>query len=234
MCRCRSQHNHRRSSCRTLTPPSPRRVDCCFVSGSRPGHPLPTWPRPWASRAMCLQVVAPLSRTGRRSLHDRSSRPRRSPARTSVKVEERICRIRRNEKLGPDRLGGRLGIAPSTVDRVLVRHDLSRLSHIDRQSGREIRRYERARPGELVHVDVKKLGKIPPGGGHKTRDEPRHAQAKNVRGGLASLTSTRPSMTIPAWPIPRSLPMRPERPAPPSGAEPSPSFEPTASSSNGS
>ena len=58
---------------------------------------------------------------------------------------------------------------PLQSTHALTRHDLNRLSHIDRQSGREIRRYERERPGELVHVDVKKLGKIPPGGGHKIR-----------------------------------------------------------------
>ena len=119
---------------------------------------------------------------GADGLWDRSSRPKTSPARTSVRLEERICRIRRAEKLGPDRLGGRLGLAPSTVHRVLVRHDLNRLSHFDRQSGREIRRYERARPGELVHVDVKKLGKIPPGGGHRVRGRAASRRGKERQG----------------------------------------------------
>ncbi len=59
--------------------------------------------------------------------------------------------------LGPDRLGGRLGVAPSTVHRVLMRHDLNHLSHIDRQSGREIRRYERDRPGELVQPNATRV-----------------------------------------------------------------------------
>ena len=98
---------------------------------------------------------------GADGLFDRSSRPRRSPARTPAKVEARICAIRRSEKLGPDRIAGRLELPASTVHRVLVRHDLGRLDHMDRQTGREIRRYERSRPGELVHVDVKKLGRIP-------------------------------------------------------------------------
>ncbi len=88
--------------------------------------------------------------SGPDGLHDRYSRQVSSPKPTSVRLEERICRIRRAEKLGPDRLGGRLGVAPSTVHRVLMRHDLNQLSHIDRQIGREIRRYERDRPGELV------------------------------------------------------------------------------------
>ena len=65
------------------------------------------------------------------------------------------------------RIGARLEVAPSTVYRVLVRNDASRLDHIDRATGAPIRRYEWKRPGELVHVDVKKLGKIPSGGGHR-------------------------------------------------------------------
>ena len=100
-------------------------------------------------------------------LHDRSSRPRHCPYRTPARVEDRIIRMRRRDKVGPDRIAFRLGVPASTVHRVLVRHDLNRLSHLDRQTGQPIRRYERKRPGELVHVDVKKLGRIPRGGGHK-------------------------------------------------------------------
>jgi len=98
-------------------------------------------------------------------LVDRSSRPVRSPRRVPPRVERRIERLRRREKLGPVRIGLRLGVAPSTVHRVLVRLGLRRLAWLDRPTGRVIRRYERDRPGELVHVDVKKLGKIRPGGG---------------------------------------------------------------------
>ena len=128
---------------------------------------------------------------GADGLFDRSSRPRNSPSKTPAQVEERICRLRRKEKLGPDRLGGRLGMPASTVHRVLVRHDLNRLSHVDRQTGEPIRRYERKRPGELVHVDVKKLGKIPPGGGHKAlgRVEARKRNKKRPRIGFAYVHS---------------------------------------------
>jgi transposase InsO family protein len=98
-------------------------------------------------------------------LVDRSSRPRRSPRRVPVRTERRIERLRRREKLGPVRIGQRLAMPASTVHRVLVRLGLRRLAWLDRPTGRVIRRYERARPGELVHVDVKKLGKIRTGGG---------------------------------------------------------------------
>jgi transposase InsO family protein len=101
-------------------------------------------------------------------LVDRSSRPYHSPTRTPAGLEQRILRLRR-QGLGPERIGARLNLAGSTVGGVLRRHGLSRLDRLDRQSGRVIRRYERARPGELVHLDVKKLGRIPTGGGWRAR-----------------------------------------------------------------
>jgi transposase InsO family protein len=119
---------------------------------------------------------------GAEGLHDRSSRPRRSPNRTPARLEERIVRHRRRDKIGPDRIAGRLGIPASTVHRVLVRHDLNRLTHLDRQTATPIRRYERKRPGELVHVDIKKLGRIPNGGGHKVHG--RAATRRNKRHGV--------------------------------------------------
>ena len=102
---------------------------------------------------------------GQVGLFDRTSRPKRSPRLTPRRVEQQIEALRRRHKLGPARIGYRLGIASSTVHRVLRRLGLHRLAWLDRPTGRVIRRYERARPGELIHVDVKKLGKIRPGGG---------------------------------------------------------------------
>jgi transposase InsO family protein len=96
---------------------------------------------------------------------DRSSRPHRSPGKTRRKVERRILSLRRNKKLGPARIAGRLELPASTVHAVLARSQVSRLAWMDRPTGRVVRRYERERPGDLVHVDIKKLGKVPPGGG---------------------------------------------------------------------
>jgi transposase InsO family protein len=96
---------------------------------------------------------------------DRSSRPHRSPAQTRRKIERKILGLRRNKKLGPARIAGRLEMASSTVHAVLVRNGMSKLAWMDRPTGQVIRRYEHDRPGDLVHVDIKKLGKIPPGGG---------------------------------------------------------------------
>lgn len=112
---------------------------------------------------------------------DRSSRPQRSPARTRRKVEKKILSLRRNKKLGPARIAGHLQMAPSTVHAVLVRNQISRLAWMDRPTGRVIRRYEHRRPGDLVHVDIKKLGKIPPGGGWRAHGRDTAARSAKVK-----------------------------------------------------
>ncbi len=106
-------------------------------------------------------------REGIPGLADRSSRPRRSPQQTPGVTERQILHLRRDRKLGPARIGGILGIPASTVHRVLVRHRCNRLRWMDRPTGRVIRRIETSRCGELVHIDVKKLARIPAGGGHR-------------------------------------------------------------------
>jgi transposase InsO family protein len=106
---------------------------------------------------------------GAAGLVDRSSRPWSCPHQTPARVERRIVALRQARKLGPARLAGIVGVPASTVHRVLVRHGVNRLRWMDRPTGRVIRRIETSRCGELVHIDVKKLAKIPPGGGHKKR-----------------------------------------------------------------
>jgi transposase InsO family protein len=96
---------------------------------------------------------------------DRSSRPHRSPNRTPEPVKRRIVHLRWKRRLGPVQIAGELGMPASTVHAVLVRCRLNRLTHVDRRTGEPTRRYEHEHPGSLVHVDVKKLGNIPDGGG---------------------------------------------------------------------
>ena len=98
---------------------------------------------------------------------DRPSRPHSSPARTPVRTERRIVGLRVSRRLGPARIAFRLGLNPSTVHKVLTRYRCPPLAHLDRATGTPVRRYEHAAPGDLVHVDIKKLGQIPDGGGHK-------------------------------------------------------------------
>jgi transposase InsO family protein len=102
---------------------------------------------------------------GLAGLEDRSSRPHRSPNKTKPSLERRIVSLRRQRGLGPARIAGIVGKPPSTVHRVLVRHHLNRLDHLDRVTRAPIRRISMTRPGELVHLDIKKLGRIPRGRG---------------------------------------------------------------------
>ena len=115
-----------------------------------------TWPtvKRWADRYRAGEPM-----------HDRSSRPKSSPNRTSKDVVKRCVSLRMRLREGPVRLAGRLHVAPSTVHRILRSAGLNRLSYTDRATGEPVRRYEHDHPGSLVHVDVKKLGNIPDGGG---------------------------------------------------------------------
>ena len=102
---------------------------------------------------------------GPAGMADRSSRPHRQPNRTPAPVVRKIVHLRWKQRLGPVEIGDCLGMPASTVHAVLVRCRINRLSHIDRATGEPIRRYEHERPGDLIHVDVKKLGRVPDGGG---------------------------------------------------------------------
>lgn len=102
---------------------------------------------------------------GPSGMADRSSRPHHSPHQTPTRTERRIIKVRVLRRWGPARIGFFLGIAASTVHRVLTRYGLAHLAHLDRATGQVIRRYEHDAPGDLVHVDIKKLGNIPDGGG---------------------------------------------------------------------
>jgi transposase InsO family protein len=103
---------------------------------------------------------------------DRSSRPHHSPQQVPERLERRILALRFTRRWGPHRIGYHLRVPRSTVGRVLARNAMPLLVHVDRATGLPVRkprpvRYEKSRPGELVHVDIKKLGRIPDGGGHR-------------------------------------------------------------------
>ncbi|MGO4258878.1 IS481 family transposase [Marmoricola sp. RAF53] len=111
---------------------------------------------------------------GDAGLVDRSSRPHSCPRRTSREVEQRVLQLRQTERRGQDWLGPELGLAPRTVSAILWRHRVPLLRECDPLTGEVIRaskstalRYEHPYPGSLAHMDVKKIGKIPDGGGWK-------------------------------------------------------------------
>jgi transposase InsO family protein len=105
---------------------------------------------------------------GLAGLEDRTSRPARSPRALPQAQVDTILAARHEYRFGPHRLAPIVGVPRSTVGDVLTRHGLSRLADPDGPSGIPIR-YVRERPGELLHLDVKKLGRIPDGGGHRVR-----------------------------------------------------------------
>jgi transposase InsO family protein len=118
------------------------------------------------SRATAYKWLRRYRAEGLAGLEDRSARPRCRPMALREREVRRILRLRRRLRVGPHRLGPLLGHPRSTVYGVLRRHGVSRLAHADRLSGAPLR-YVRERPGELIHVDVKRLGRVPDGGGHR-------------------------------------------------------------------
>jgi transposase InsO family protein len=126
------------------------------------------------SRQCAHRWVARFDAQGDAGLEDRSSRPYRTPTRTSTEVEQRVVEARLELRVGPDRLSDELGVPARTISRILRRYEIPYLFECDPLTGDVIRtskattvRYERDRPGELIHIDVKKIGRIPDGGGWK-------------------------------------------------------------------
>jgi len=118
------------------------------------------------SRATVAKWWRRFKAEGPAGLRDRSSRPKQTPHALAEHVVEAICRLRRELGCGPHRIAWELGMHASTVYGVLRRSGLSLLARLDRTT-RSVIRYERGRPGELIHLDIKKLGRIPDGGGKR-------------------------------------------------------------------
>ncbi len=142
------------------------------------GRHLAGWPQAHIAAAMgvsrkCVKIwIDRYTAEGEAGLRDRSSRPHTMPTRTSAEVELKVLTARATYRDGPDVLGPKVGVPARTVSRILRRHRVPYLRELDPITGDLIRsskqtaiRYERDRPGELVHMDVKKLGRIPEGGG---------------------------------------------------------------------
>ncbi|SDZ53036.1 leucine-zipper of insertion element IS481 [Saccharopolyspora shandongensis] len=154
-----------------LTPEGRRRL-CARVDAGRPIAHVAAEAN--ISRRCLAKWYARWQQHGEAGLTDQSSRPDRSPQATPDDVADLIEALRKQTKHGPVRLADALArhhgitVAPATVHRVLVRRGLNRLRDLDPPTGEKMRavvRYEHDRAGDMVHVDVKKLGRIPTGGG---------------------------------------------------------------------
>jgi hypothetical protein len=140
------------------------------------------------SRATASKWLARYRAEGPAGLVDRPSRPHRCPHRTPAALEARIIAARRTHRRGAHWLGAELGLAASTIGRVMRRNRLPLLRDLDALTGAPVRRgsvsgvrSERARPGELLHIDVKGLGRIREGGGWRVHGR---AGAPSARGRL--------------------------------------------------
>jgi transposase InsO family protein len=136
------------------------------------------------SRQCAHKWLARYDADGEAGLRDRPSRPRVSPTRTPVRVERRVLKARREHRCGPVGLAHHTGVPAATCGRILRRHRVPRLADCDPVTGVEIRarritprRYEHPHPGDLVHLDVKKVGRIPNGGGWRV-----HGRSEQVKG----------------------------------------------------
>lgn len=136
------------------------------------------WPQAHIAAAMgvsrkCVKTwIDRYDDEGDAGLVTRSSRPHTTPTKTSAEIEQKVLAARAESREGPDVLGPKVGVPARRVSRILRRHDVPYLRECDPITGEVIRsskqsavRYERERPGELVHMDVKKIGRIPEGGG---------------------------------------------------------------------
>lgn len=152
------------------------------------------WPVAHAAKAMGIsrqcayRWVRRWRAEGVAGLADRSSRPHSSPARTPVVIEEGIVADRTEHRRGPAWIAARHPVCPRTVSRVLRRHQLPALALLDPITGGLIRaskttavRYEKDRPGELAHMDVKKIGKIPAGGGWRAHGRAATGEQKHKK-----------------------------------------------------
>jgi transposase InsO family protein len=128
-----------------------------------------------------------VSRPAVEAMADRSSRPLRSPTLTPRPKVRKIVHLRNSRGWGPARIAHKLGMHASTVNGVRRREGLPRLDEVDLATRRAVRgqvvRYERDAPCDLVHVDIKKLGNIPDGGGHHS-----HGRAVGRRNSRAHTT----------------------------------------------
>jgi transposase InsO family protein len=128
---------------------------------------------------------------GPSGLVDRSSRPRHCPRRTPASIEAAVVELRRSARRGQQWIADELGVPARTVSAILRRHQLPYLRDCDPLTGAVIRaskttavRYERDRPGELIHMDVKKIGRIPDGGGWKAHGPQMSRTSAQRRAGI--------------------------------------------------
>jgi transposase len=186
-----------------LTPAGRLRLARCVVDER--------WPLRHAAERFGVSVTtarlwaARYRQGGAAGMGDRSSRPVSCPHRLPTRTERRVLGLRVSRRWGPARIAYRLRLNPSTVHKVLVRYGAPPLRWTDpatrvrtKTSRPKARRYEHAQPGDLVHVEVKKLGRIPDGGGHKVLGPRGRRHRQGCGQARLRLPAPRPGRPLPA------------------------------------
>lgn len=174
-----------------LTPEGRRRL-CERVDAGRPIAHVAA--EAGVSRRCLAKWYARWQESGPDGLADRPSVPHYSPNATPPDVVDAIVLLRKEQKWGPARIAAHLSrsgmvVSSATVHRVLRRQDMSRVRDMDPPTGEALRtviRYERERAGDLVHVDIKKLGRIPDGGGWQAHGRGSDAARASKRKGAGT------------------------------------------------
>jgi Homeodomain-like domain len=160
-------------------------------------------------------------------LQDRSSKPRSSPSQAAPALCAAVEALRRQRHTGAQ-IAAEVGVSAATVSRILKRRGLNRLSALE--PAEPVRRYERAAPGEIIHIDIKKLGKFSRTGHRITSDQTGQSHTRGVGWEYVHLGST----TLPVSPIPKSCRTKNVGLACAFSSTPCASFETSASKSSAS
>jgi transposase InsO family protein len=138
------------------------------AAAARAFHTTPKTVAKWVARFRAEGVAG---------LQDRSSRPRSSPSQAAPAACERVEALRRQRHTG-EQIAAEVGVSAATVSRILKRLGLNRLSALE--PAEPIRRYERAAPGEIIHIDIKKLGKFNRIGHRITNDRAGQSKTRGI------------------------------------------------------
>jgi transposase InsO family protein len=139
-----------------------------IAAAARQFNTTPKTVRKWVDRFRALGVDG---------LRDRSSRPLSSPSKTSLATRDAVEALRRQRRT-QQHIAETLGLSPATVSRILRERGLSLLSALEPQQTRP--RYERATPGEIIHIDIKKLGRFDSVGHRITGDRTGQSNSRGV------------------------------------------------------
>ena len=156
---------------------TPRGREILISRLERGEHPLDVATAMGASASTVYKWRRRYRAEGLAGLMDRSSRPNTSPNRTPDDVETKVIALRKERRIY-QRIAAEVGVSRATVGRILTRHGLNRWR--DLEPAKPVRRYERHRPGEMIHFDIKKLGRFNKIGHRITKNRTGQSNSRGV------------------------------------------------------